>query len=192
MKYGYVRFSLSQNNTEFSLENQQKLLKKYGCQRIVVDYCETDTIGYPVLESLIQNTIGQGDWIVVTNINRLARNLTDCISIIQYIYNKDACIHVMGSVTLKNDELGNMFLTALKAAINLDSNRRIEYAAEFRQRTYRSRNIGRPRIPHDKMVFALELLKTCTFREVCQVTNISRSSLVRALKRLSVKKKDWK
>lgn len=192
MKYGYIRFSQSLSNTEFSLDNQRNLLKEYGCQKIVVDYCESTTIGYPVLESLIQNIIGQGDLLVVTNINRLARNLTDCINIIQYIYNKGACIHVLGSVTLKNDELGNMFLTALNAAITLDNNRRIEYAAEFRQRTYHSRNKGRPRIPHDKMVFALELLKTCTFREVCQVTNISRSSLARALKILKFRKADWK
>ena len=192
MKYGYVRFSRSQNSAEFSLENQRNLLKEYGCQRIIVDYCESTTIGYPVLESLIQNTISQGDLLVVTNINRLARNLTDCISIIQYIFNKDACIHILGGVTLKNDDSGILFLTALKAAANLENNRLIEYAAEFRHRTYHARNIGRPRIPHDKMVFALELLKSCTFREVCQVTNISRSSLARALKLLNIRKTDWK
>lgn len=79
MKYGYVRFYQRQNNGEFSLENQRTLLKEYGCQRIVVDYCEPTTIGYPVLECLIQNTIGQGDMLVVTNINRLARNLTDSL-----------------------------------------------------------------------------------------------------------------
>ena len=34
MKYGYVRFSLSQNNTEFSLEYQQKLLKNTDAKEL--------------------------------------------------------------------------------------------------------------------------------------------------------------
>ena len=51
---------------------------------------------------------------------------------------------------------------------------------------------GRPPLPDEEMLYALDLLKTNTFREVSMLTGISRSSLARALKRLSAKKKDWK
>ena len=94
---------------------------------------------------------------------------------------------------MDNTDSGNLCLAALKAAVELEKYWKTNFNAEYGYVNHSQRKkIGRPTLPDENMLYALELLKTKTYREASTITGISRSSLARALKRLSVKKKDWK
>lgn len=193
MIYGYVRFMTGDNNSENSLAVQTNLLKKNGCNKIYVEDSECTAEHSPVFESLILNILEKDDTLVVSRIDRFAHNLKDCINVIQYVFNKSARIHILNVGLLENTDSGNLCLAALKAADDLDNYWKVNYVTEYSYVNHsRRKKNGRPPLPDENMLYALELLKTKTFREVTMLTGISRSSLARALKKLSAKKKDWK
>ena len=193
MIYGYIRFTIGDSNPDNSLKNQTNLLKKNGCNKIYAEDSECTAANRPVFESLILNVLEKDDTLVVSRFDRFAHSLKDCINVIQYVFNKGARIHIVNVGLLENTDSGNLCLAALKAADDLDNYWKANYVTEysFVNHSQRKKN-GRPPLPDENMLYALELLKTNTFREVSMLTGISRSSLARALKRLSVKKKDWK
>ncbi len=192
MIFGYIRFTVG-DNRDNSLEAQTNLLKKNGCNNIYVEDSACETVSHPVFESLIQNVLKKDDTLIVSRIDRFAHNIKDCVNIIQYVFNKGASIHILNIGLLDNTESGNLCLAALKAADELEKYWKTNYTTEYGylHHSQRKKN-GRPTLPDENMLYALELLKTKTFREVTTLTGISRSSLARALKRLSVKKRDWK
>ena len=192
MLYGYIRFTVG-DNQDNSLETQTNLLKKNGCNKIYIEDPRCTAEHRPVFESLILNILEKDDTLVVSSIDRFAHNLKDCINVIQYVFNKGARIHILDVGLLENTDSGNLCLAALKAADDLDNYWKANYATEYSYVNHsQHKKNGRPHLPDENMLYALELLKTKTFREVTMLTGISRSSLARALKRLSVKKKDWK
>lgn len=193
MIYGYIRFTIGDNKSENSLAHQTMLLKKSRCNNIYVEDSECTAAHHPVFESLILNILKKDDTLVVSRIDRFAHSLKDCINVIQFVFNKGARIHILNVGMLDNTDPGKLCLAALKAADDLDGYWKANYVTEYSYvNNLRHKNSGRPALPDENMLYALELLKTKTFREVSSLTGISRSSLARALKRLSAKKKEWK
>ncbi len=192
MLYGYIRFTVG-DNQDNSLEAQTNLLKKNGCNNIYVEDSECTAAYHPVFESLILNILKKDDTLVVSKADRFAHSIIECVSVIQYVFNKGARINILNIGLLDNTDSGNLCLAALKAAVELEKYWKTNFNAEYGYVNHSQRKkIGRPTLPDENMLYALELLKTKTYREASTITGISRSSLARALKRLSVKKKDWK
>ena len=189
MIYGYIRFSTDINDYDSSLDIQNIQLKAAGCKNITVEPPEYDNTN-PVIESLIKNIITAGDTLTVTRIDRLAISIEECINIIQNIFDKGATVNILDIGKLENNESGRLFISTLKAVDNFNKHNKKYYMENFRH--CGTNGAGRPPLPKKQMRYALELLKTKTFREVCKITGISRSSLARALKRIGIRKRDWK
>ena len=77
--------------------------------------------------------------------------------------------------------MGNFFITTLLAVAELERNMIIErtQAGKDVARTKAGFREGRPRIPEKKMLYAMDLLKNHSYREVSEITGISCASLVR-------------
>ncbi len=114
MIYGYARISAKVQLKGNSLEEQKNELKKNGCQVIVEEQFTGKTTARPKFEDLILNQLKPGDTLVVTRLDRLARNVTEGVSTIRGLFDKNVRVHVLNVGLLENTAMGNFFITECK------------------------------------------------------------------------------
>ena len=95
MIYGYARISAKVQLKGNSLEEQKNELRKNGCQVIVEEQFTGKTTARPKFEDLILNQLKPGDTLVVTRLDRLARNVTEGVSTIRGLFAKNVRVHVL-------------------------------------------------------------------------------------------------
>ena len=186
MHYGYARVSTRNQIKGHSLEEQIERLQQEGCEIIVQEQFTGSTTKRPKFESLIEN-LSAGDTLMVTKLDRFARNVFEGIELIKLLFNKGIKVHILNVGLLENTAMGNFFVTTLLAVAELER-------AMIQERTLAGREIartkngykeGRPRISTERLELALELKETRTYKEVERLTGISKSSLIR-FKRLKL------
>jgi DNA invertase Pin-like site-specific DNA recombinase len=180
MHYGYARVSTRNQIKGHSLEEQIERLQQEGCEIIVQEQFTGSTTKRPKFESLIEN-LSAGDTLMVTKLDRFARNVFEGIELIKLLFNKGIKVHILNVGLLENTAMGNFFVTTLLAVAELER-------AMIQERTLAGREIartkngykeGRPRISTERLELALELKETRTYKEVERLTGISKSTLVR-------------
>jgi len=103
--YGYARVSTTDQN----IESQLKALKEAGASRIFEDKATGKDIEREGLQALL-TTLKEGDTLVVTKLDRLARNLKDGIELMDELNTKGIKFHVInmglfdGSTTSKRND----------------------------------------------------------------------------------------
>ena len=180
MKYGYARVSTKKQLAGNSIEDQIKLLQEQNCNKIIVEQYTGATTNRPKFELLVQS-LKEGDTLIVTKLDRFARNVTEGIEIIRYLFSHKVKVYVLNVGLLEDTAMGNFFLTTLLAVAELERAMIYERTAAGREiaRTKAGYKEGRPRINEDKLKLALELKKTHTYKEVEGLTGISKSSIIR-------------
>ena len=186
MHYGYARVSTRNQIKGHSLEEQVERLQQEGCEIIVQEQFTGSTTKRPKFESLIEK-LSYGDTLMVTKLDRFARNVFEGIELIKLLFTKGIKVHILNVGLLENTAMGNFFITTLLAVAELER-------AMIQERTLAGREIartkngykeGRPRISTERLELALELKETRTYKEVERLTGISKSSLIR-FKRLKL------
>ena len=180
MKYGYARVSTKKQLAGNSMEDQVKLLQQQSCDEIITEQYTGATTSRPKFEKLISR-VKKGDMLIVTKLDRFARNVTEGIEIIRYLFSLSVKVYVLNVGLLENTAMGNFYLTTLLAVAELERAKIYERTMAGREiaRTKNGYREGRPRIHADKVVLALELKKSHTYREVEALTGISKSTLIR-------------
>lgn len=185
MKYGYARVStLGQE-----LETQLQTLESEGCERIFSEKFTGTNTNRPQLQELL-SILQTGDTLVVTKLDRLARNTKEGIEIIENLFNKDIKVHVLNVGLLENTTMGRFFLQTLLAVAEMERNLIIERTQEgkaiARQRDdFRE---GRPyKFTKKQIEHALMLLENHSYKQVEDLTGISKSTLIRAKRRADAK-----
>jgi DNA invertase Pin-like site-specific DNA recombinase len=185
MIYGYARVSTKKQVSGNSLEEQVNCLKKEGCQVIVQEQFTGSKIERPKFKELI-DMLQSGDKLVVTKLDRFARNVTEGIEVVRKLFAKDAKVHVLNVGLLENTAMGNFFLTTLLAVAELERNMIIERTQSGKEiaRTKSGFKDGRPnKYNKYQLDYALELLKNHSYTQVEKMTKISKSTLIREKKR---------
>ena len=188
MIFGYARVSsktqLLKGN---SLEEQQKILYENGCAEITVEQYTGKIMERPKLDKLIQK-LRAGDTLMVTKLDRLARNVPEGIILVRQLFNRNIRVHVLNIGLLENTAMGNFFLATLLAVAELERNMIIERTQARKEiaRTKAGFREGRPPIPDIKVKHALELLSNHSYKEVVEITGISKATLVRAKQKLAI------
>lgn len=133
-----------------------------------------------IRNGLVQS-LKEGDTLIVTKLDRFARNVTEGIEIIRYLFSHKVKVYVLNVGLLEDTAMGNFFLTTLLAVAELERAMIYERTAAGREiaKTKAGYKEGRPRINEDKLKLALELKKTHTYKEVEVLTGISKSSIIR-------------
>ncbi|CDB35742.1 putative DNA-invertase hin [Phascolarctobacterium sp. CAG:266] len=181
MKYGYVRVSTRKQQLKGnSIEEQTLKLEAEKCDEIIIEQFSGKTTHRPKLFALI-NRLKAGDTLVVTKLDRLARNVPEGIELIQALFTKGVNVHILNIGLLENTAMGNFFITVLLAFAEFERTLIYERTYEGRliARTKNGYREGRPRIASDKIELALELKKTRSYKEVERLTGISKSTLIR-------------
>lgn len=181
MIYGYARISAKVQLKGNSLEEQKRELKNNGCQVIVEEQFTGKTTARPKFENLIFNQLQPGDTLVVTRLDRLARNVTEGVSTIRHLFSKEVRVHVLNIGLLENTAMGNFFITTLLAVAELERCMILERTAAGKEiaRTRDGFKEGRPPITRAKIELAMKLLGKHSYKKVAEMTGISVATLAR-------------
>ena len=192
MIYGYARVSTKgQAKDGNSLEAQEKeILERYENAKIYKEAYTGTTTDRPIFNDII-NQIKENDMIVVTKLDRLARNTVEGIQIVKEIFKKKASVHVLNVGLLEDTAMGQFFITTLLGVAELERNQIVERTQTGKAMAKANAQArgekfveGRPE-KFDAMQIenALNLLETHSYSEVVKLTGISKSTLIRAKKR---------
>ena len=191
MIIGYARVSTKGQLKEgHSIEVQTRnILDKYDGAEVRVEQYTGATMDRPIFNKLIED-LKQGDTLVVTKLDRLARNTVEGISIVQELFNKGISVHVINIGLLENTSMGKFFLTTLLAVAEMERNTIIERTQTGKAvaKTKEGFKEGRPKIYTLKQIDnAIEMLKNNSYTEVTEITRISKSTLIREVRKRKVK-----
>ena len=184
---GYARVSTkSQAKEGNSLEQQkEEILHKYNTAEIFSESYTGTKTDRPIFNKII-NELNEGDTLVVTKLDRLARNTVEGIQVIESLFNKSVSVHVLNVGLLENTTMGKFFLTTLLAVAEMERNTIIERTQAGKEiaKTKEGFKEGRPKKFTSKQLdHALSMLSinggSYSYSEVEEITNISKSTLTR-------------
>lgn len=188
---GYCRVSTNGQLEGNGLEVQEKeILDKYSNAEIVKEAFTGTKRDRPMFNKLIEE-LQEGDTLVVTKLDRLARNTVEGIQIIEGLFDKGVAVHVLNVGLLENTTMGKFFLTTLLAVAEMERNIIIERTQAGKEIAKQDPNFreGRPKIYGAKQIdHALKLLESKTYKQVEELTGISKSTLIRAKRKLNENK----
>lgn len=178
--YGYARVSSKKQLHGNSIEEQTITLKANGAITITTEQYTGKTTSRPKLQKLL-DSLQPGDTLIVTKLDRLARNVSEGIDLIGALFQKNVKVHVLNIGLLENTSMGNFFVTTLLAVAELERNMIIERTQSGKEiaRTKACFREGRPPIPKEKIQLAITLLEKHSYKEVEMMTGISKATLVR-------------
>lgn len=184
MKYGYARVSTMYQD----LESQLQTLETEGCEVIYSEKFTGTNTKRPELNKLLEQ-LTAGDTLVVTKLDRLARNTGEGIAIIENLFARQVKVHVLNVGLLENTTMGTFFLQTLLAVAQMERNLIVERTQEGKAIARQREDFreGRPKKFGKKQVQnALKLLEGHSYKEVEEMTGISKSTLIRAKNKASV------
>lgn len=177
MIYGYARVSTQAQD----LESQLQALTNEGVQIIYEEKFTGMKTDRPKLNELMQ-LLQNGDKLIVTKLDRLARNTKEGIEIIEQLFDRNIKVHVLNVGLLENTTMGRFFLQTLLAVAEMERNIIIERTQEGKAiaKQNPSYKEGRPKkYTNAQLDHAMQLLQQNSFRQVEAMTGISMSTLKR-------------
>ncbi len=115
MIYGYARVSTKgQDRYGNSLQDQTKKLQDAGCEVIYHDSYTGTKMDRPEFSKLLQ-VLSKGDTLVVTKLDRFARNASDGAKTVQLLVEKGVEVHVLNMGRADNSPMGKLMVHILFA-----------------------------------------------------------------------------
>lgn len=183
MIYGYARVSTKgQAKDGNSLETQILKLKEHGASKIFVDTFTGIKLERPEFDKLL-SSLQTGDTIVVTKLDRFARSVSQASDLITSLIDKGITVDVTNLGVLDNSSMSILMRNILLSFAQFERDMIIERTQEGKMiaRTNPNYREGRPKkFSTSKINHALFLLETMTYRQVEDLTGISKSTLIRA------------
>lgn len=194
MIYGYCRVSSKGQLDNNSLEQQEEeILNKYDNAIIIKEQYTGTTTDRPKFKELI-NELDKNDILVVTKLDRFARNTEEGIHLIKELFAKGVSVHVLNVGLLEDTTMGKFFLTTLLAVAEMERNMIIERTQNGKAIARQKEGFkeGRPKKSTEKQIkYALSLLTVNggdnSYRQVEELTGINRRTLARYQKEYSNK-----
>lgn len=182
MIYGYARVSTKGQLENNSLEQQkQEILLKYDQAEIYQEAYTGTSTDRPVFNKLIDQ-MQPNDTLVVSKLDRLARNTVEGIQIVEKLFERNIAVHVLNVGLLENTTMGKFFLTTLLAVAEMERNTIIERTQTGKAiaKTKAGFKEGRPnKYTQEQLNHAMGLLERHSYKKVEQMTKISKSTLIR-------------
>lgn len=186
MIYGYARVSTKgQAKDGNSLEAQEKALKESGASEIYVDAFTGTKTDRPEFDKLMDK-IQKGDTLIVTKLDRFARSMTQGSELVSDLIEKGIKVYILNIGVMDNTPssklIRNVFFAFAEFERDMIVERTMEGKAIAKQnpdfREGRPKKYSRKQIEH-----ALELLNSNSYKQVEDMTGISKSTLIRAKKK---------
>lgn len=186
MVYGYCRVSTQgQAKDGNSLEAQEKLLKENGAEEIYSDAFTGTKAHRPELDKLLDK-LQPGDKLVITKLDRIARSASQGTELIQALLYDGITVHVLNMGLMDNTPTGKLIRNIMLAFAEFERDMIIERTQEGKAIAKKQPDFreGRPRLYSKKQIqHALGLLQDHSYKQVTELTGISKSTLIRAKNR---------
>ena len=183
MVYGYCRVSTQmQARDGNSLEAQEKLLRENGAEEIYSDAFTGTKAHRPELDRLLDK-LQAGDKLVITKLDRIARSASQGAELVQTLLDKGITVHVLNMGLLDNTPTGKLIRNIMLAFAEFERDMIVERTQEGKAIAKKQPDFkeGRPRLYGRKQIqHALGLLQDHSYRQVTELTGISKSTLIRA------------
>lgn len=178
MKYGYARVS----TVEQDLRAQIEQLENEGCAEIFRDKFTGTSRDRPEFMKLLDK-LEAGDVLVVTKLDRFARSTIDGIEVIRELFERGVSVHILNMGLVENTPTGRLIFSILLSFAEFERDMIVERTQEGKAiarqrpdfREGRPKKFGRKQIEH-----AIKLKETHSYRQVEDLTGISKSTLIRA------------
>ena len=186
MIYGYARVSTKgQAKDGNSLDAQEKALRESGANEIYVDAFTGTKTDRPEFDKLM-NKIQKGDTLIVTKLDRFARSMSQGSELVSDLIERGIKVYILNIGVMDNTPssklIRNVFFAFAEFERDMIVERTMEGKAIAKQnpdfREGRPKKYSRKQIEH-----ALELLDSNSYKQVDDLTGISKSTLIRAKKK---------
>ena len=183
MIYGYGRVSTKgQAKDGNSLEAQERLLKEHGAEVIYMDSFTGTKMTRPEFDKLLEE-LKAGDTLVVAKLDRFARSVSQASDLITKLIDDGIRVDVCNLGILDNSSMSTLMRNILLSFAQFERDMIVERTQEGKAiarqnpdfREGRPKKYSRTQINH-----VLELLEHYSYRQVEEMTGISKSTLIRA------------
>lgn len=182
MIYGYARVSTKKQLTGNSIEEQHRTLLEQGCTKIIEEQCTGKTTDRPKLSTLM-GQLKKGDTLVVTKLDRLARNVVEGVTLIRELLQAGVKVHVLNVGLLDDTPMGNFFITTLLAVAELERSMIVERTQAGKEvaKSKPGYREGRPKIAKSRLEAALKMVdEGNSYKKVAELMDIGEATLYRA------------
>lgn len=189
-KYGYARVSSQSQQTNSSLEYQKQELIRKGIPEsniiIEVGSAANEIKNRPNFQNLIQNVLKEGDTLVVTKIDRCARNTLEFLKLQDILFKRNIQFISLDLPYSEDLNINKLISTTLSSIAEFETNRRKErqmqgISAAKKAGKYR----GRKTVIDGKLISEVKYLKQQKMLSVTQIVKItgrSRNTIYKVLK----------
>ena len=189
-KYGYARVSSQSQQTNSSLEYQKQELIRKGILEsniiIEVGSATNEIKNRPGFQNLIQNVLKEGDTLVVTKIDRCARNTLEFLKLQDILFKRNIQFISLDLPYSEDLKINKLISITLSSIAEFETNRRKErqmqgISAAKKAGKYR----GRKTVIDDKLISEVKYLKQQKMLSVTQIVKItgrSRNTIYKVLK----------
>lgn len=181
MIYGYMRVSTAGQSKGNSFEEQERLLRKNGATELYQDAFTGTKTDRPNFTKLL-NKLEAGDTLVITKLDRFARNTAEGLNVIQHLLDRGVKVNILNMGTIDTTPTGKLILTVMLAFAEFERDMIIQRTTEGKAIARTKDNFveGRPpKYDDETLLEALALLEEYSYREVSDITGISKSTLYR-------------
>ncbi|WMB99139.1 recombinase family protein (plasmid) [Lactococcus cremoris] len=173
MKIGYARVS----TFEQKLESQIEVLKEAGAEEVFQEKFTGTTIERPQF-NLVFKKLKDGDTLIVTKLDRLARNTREVLEIVQSLFNRGIKVHILNIGLIDNTPTGQLIFTIFSAFAQFERDlivTRTQEGKNFAKLHDPSFREGRPqKFTEEQIQFAYELKQQgMTYKMIERKTGIS-------------------
>lgn len=187
MIYGYARVSTKgQAKDGNSLEVQEKLLRESGATEIYVDTFTGTKTERPEFDKLIKK-MQSGDMLIVTKLDRFARSMSQGSELVSRLIDRGIKVFILNIGMMDNTPSSKLIRNVFFAFAEFERDMIIERTTEGKEIARKNPNFreGRPKkYKKAQIEHALELLKCNSYMQVEELTGISKSTLIRAKRKL--------
>ena len=184
--YGYARVSTyGQAAHGNSLEEQKRQLREAGAEEVFADVFTGRTTERPELQKLVER-LNKGDTLIVTKLDRLGRSVAQASALITKLIDAGITVNVLNVGVLSNDSVSTLLRNILLSFAQFERDMIVERTQEGRAvarqregyREGRPKKFGKAQVEH-----AMELLNSYSYKQVAEMTGISKATLVRERKK---------
>ena len=189
-RYGYARVSSQSQQTNSSLESQKQELIQKGILEsniiIEVGSAANEIKNRPGFQNLIQNVLKEGDTLVVTKIDRCARNTLEFLKLQDILFKRKIQFISLDLPYSEDLNINKLISTTLSSIAEFETNRRKERQMQgISQAKKAGKYRGRKTVIDDKLISEVKHLKQqkmLSITQIVKITGRSRNTIYKVLK----------
>ena len=183
--YGYARVSTRSQIDGNSLEQQENQLKDNGAIEVIKEQFTRTKIDRPLFQELLKK-LEKGDTLMVCKLDRFARSTVEGITTVRSLIEGGIKVHILNMGLIEDTPTGRLIFSVMSAFAEFERDMIVQRTQEGKAIAKQKEGFkeGRPKKYTKKQLdHAVELLRTHSYSEVVEITDISKSTLIREVRK---------